>query len=136
MIIKINYLKSLAFPDKEIKAIQFGENSAYQQYAMAPNLVRISIGDLYKEVPGFVESLSFEIDDNTTWANSDEYTDGSNTTFLYPSVIDVSIGIKIIEEHIIEEKSYKYDFDGRQRVKDREIKQIMEALKALGVISK
>jgi hypothetical protein len=135
MIIKINYLKSLAFPDKEIKAIQFGENSAYQQYAMAPNLVRISIGDLYKEVPGFVESLSFEIDDNTVWASSDEYTDGSNTTFLYPSVIDVAIGIKIIEQHQIVDsgKTYKYDFDGKIGKQNREI---VKALQDLGIIPK
>jgi hypothetical protein len=119
MIIKINYLKGLAFPDTDVKAIQFGDASTgiNNQYAMAPNLVKVSIGSLYKEIPGYVESLSFEIDDNTTWPNSDGYDEGTDITFLYPSVVDVSIGLKIIENHKIESgtgttKTYRYDFNG------------------------
>lgn len=139
MITKINYLKSLAFPDMDVKAIAFaGINS---QYAMAPNLIRLSIGSLYKEIPGFIESLSFEIDDNTTWPNSDYSGDGSDTTFLYPSIIDVSIGVKIIEEHKIVDgnggtKTYRYDFDGTQRVKDREFNDVIKSMKELGIIPK
>ncbi len=119
MIIKINYLKGLAFPDTDVKAIQFGDASTgiNNQYAMAPNLVKVSIGSLYKEIPGYVESLSFEIDDNTTWPNSDGYDEGTDITFLYPSVVDVSVGLKIIENHKIESgtgttKTYRYDFNG------------------------
>ena len=155
MITKINYLKSLAFPDKDVKAIAFGTQSSGKnnsQYAMAPNLVRLSIGDLYKNLPGFVESLSFEIDDNTTWPNSanrpdskmnsgmvgsDDAADGS--TFLYPSVVDVSVGFRIIEDHKIisgegSTKTYKYDFDGRQA--DKEYKQVVAALQKMGILSK
>lgn len=118
MITKINYLKSLAFPDTNLKAIAFGGvNSAY---AIAPNLIKVTIGDLYKQLPGFIESLSFEIDDNTIWANSSKIDDTTDSTFLYPSVVDVSIGIKIIENHNIESsgekgdtKTYRYNFDGR-----------------------
>lgn len=136
MITKINYLKSLAFPDKEIKAIQFGETSPFQQYAMAPNLVRISIGDLYKEIPGYIESLSFEIDDNTSWPNSDNYGEGDTITYLYPSIVDVSVGMKIIEDHKITSgeggtKTYRYDFDGNETRRE-----IIDLLKKVGIIPK
>jgi hypothetical protein len=139
MIVKMNYLKSLAFPDTDVKAIAFnGINSAY---AMAPNLVRITIGSLYKEIPGYIETLSFEIDDNTTWGNFDPFGEDA-TQFIYPSVVDVSIGLKIIEDHKIESgtgdtKTYKYDFNGQLQSKDREnLKEIMEALESLGIFPK
>ena len=121
MITKMNYLKSLTFPDADIKAIQFakGDNSSTSQYAMAPNLVKVSIGSLYKNVPGYIESLSFTIEDNTVWPNFDVY-DKDAESFLYPSIIDVSIGMKIIESHGIDSNTknnitsykYKYNFDG------------------------
>jgi hypothetical protein len=61
---------------------------------------------------GYMESLSFSIDDNTVWSNFNpkNESDGDNT--LYPSVMDVSIGIKIIENHKIEDKQFKYNFNG------------------------
>lgn len=135
MIAKINYLKSLAFPDTNIKGIQFGQDDkTNSQYAMAPNLVKISIGSLYKNIPGYVESLSFTIEDNTAWPNFDSFEKDANA-FLYPSIVDVSVGMKIIENHTIsstpptvtnaneenklEKKkqsvadfSYNYNFDG------------------------
>lgn len=121
MITKINYLKSLAFPDMDIKAIQFSksDSTSTSQYAMAPNLVKVSIGSLYKNIPGYIESLSFTIEDNTIWPNFDVY-DKEKDSFLYPSIIDVSIGLKIIESHSINSNQkdnitsykYKYNFDG------------------------
>jgi hypothetical protein len=124
MIKKINYLKSLAFPDSDIKTITSGGKDS--QYAMAPNLVKVSIGSLYKNIPGYIESLSFQIDDNTVWPNPILYDrdktyrekakDKIKTEFLYPSIVDVSISMKIIETHNIESgtgtKTYRYNFDG------------------------
>jgi hypothetical protein len=114
MVKKINYLKSLAFPYDEISEIKYGGETQTSQYAFSPNLVYLSIGDMYKNIFGFIESLSFSIEDNVTWpSNFDDPTD----TFMYPSVVDVSIGMKIIENHKTETQTdittYKYDFDGR-----------------------
>ncbi len=134
MIKKINYLKSLAFPDSNVVTSNFGTTS---QYAISPNIIKFSIGSLYKNIAGYVESLSFEIDDNTSWPkqgksassmlgrsinqigrnsfNSDFETDNNDENFMYPSVVDVSISIKIIENHIIDgstTKVFKYNFDG------------------------
>ncbi len=140
MITKLNYLKSLAFPDSNVVTSKFGTSS---QYAIAPNIVKFSIGSLYKDVAGYIESLSFEIDDMTTWpkAGSDGVyndfdTDNKDNNFMYPSIVDVSIGIKIIENHRIlsgsgNTKTYRYDFDGQLESKD---KKIIEALKKIGLI--
>ena len=156
MIEKINYLKKLAFPDRNIKTIQLGGNDS--QYAMAPNLFKVSIGELYKELSGIIDSLSFTIDDNISWPRYDggdesiietpnpplndnasahikKIKDGFGkmdkyTNFMYPSVIDVSISMKIIETHGIttnaNTKTYRYDFDGRETVK---LKKIFQNLK-------
>ena len=124
MIKKINYLKSLAFPYEQIATIQYSnkdaenpiDEPAYSQYAFSPNLVYLTIGDMYKNMFGFIESLSFSIDDNTTWpnANHNMTKDGDNS--LYPSVVSVSISFKIIENHTTQQKDgitkYKYNFDG------------------------
>lgn len=113
MVKKINYLKSLAFPYDEISEMTYGGNTQISQYAFSPNLLNIKIGDMYPNIFGFIENLSFSIEENTTWpSNFDDPTD----TFMYPSVVDVSIAIKIIENHKTETiggiTKYKYDFDG------------------------
>jgi hypothetical protein len=129
MIKKVNYLKSLTFPYEQISEIKYGDSKETSQYAFSPNLVYISIGDMYKNVFGYIDSLSFNVDENTSWPNAD--ANGNNdgrdalTKFfglehdnhLYPSVIDVSISMKIIENHITETDKggitrYKYNFDG------------------------
>ena len=117
MLKKINYLKSLAFPYEEISEMKYGDDSRTSQYAFSPNLVYLTIGDMYKNIYGYIESLSFEIDDNTVWSNGDPNGRFSADNTLYPSVIDVQIGMKIIENHKTETQGgitkYKYNFDGR-----------------------
>lgn len=119
MIKKINYLKSLTFPFETTSTIYYGEKSDKNaQIGFSPNLLFVSIGDMYKNVFGYMESLSFSIDENVTWVNAeDDFADKASTkSSLYPSVIDVSIGIKLIENsHEIEKgtSTYNYNFDGR-----------------------
>lgn len=132
MIKKINYLKSLAFPDSNVVTSKFGDNN---QYAIAPNIIKFSIGSFYKNVAGYLESISFSIDENTTWAkmgkdgNNDITADNNDDNFMYPSIIDVSIGIKIIETHSLESKegsstkTYKYNFDGLNEAQTYTIKE-------------
>ena len=118
MVKKVNYLKSLAFPDNEISEITYGTNQQSNQYAFSPNLILFSIGDLYKNMFGYMESLSISIDDNTVWSNFNPTNESRGDNELYPSVIDASIGIKIIENHKTEKDGtitkYKYNFDGRK----------------------
>jgi hypothetical protein len=111
MIKKIEYLKSLAFPDEKLSEFSYG-GSQTSQYAFSPNLIFFSIGDLYKNMFGYIESLSFSIDDNTVWSNFNPKNESNGDNTLYPSIMDVSIGIKIIENHKIEDKEFKYNFNG------------------------
>lgn len=134
MIKKVNYLKSLAFPYEEISQMKYGNDKQTSQYAFSPNLVYLTIGDMYKNIYGFIESLSFTVEDNTVWPTADpnglqegrpflQKTFGiENDNTLYPSVIDVSIGMKIIENHKTQTEGnitkYKYNFDGLSYGKD------------------
>jgi hypothetical protein len=140
MIKKINYLKSLAFPYDTISQIQYkkdmgtkntepitqkqlksdsdlGATAESTQYAFSPNLVYLSIGDMYKNLFGFIETMSFTIDENTPWPNSNYNMEDGKSNELYPSIVSVSIGMKIIEQHLETKGTvtkYKYDFDGRK----------------------
>jgi len=127
MIKKINYLKSLAFPYEQVSQITYTNKDAKEktapdyipptsQYAFSPNLVSLTIGDVYQNIFGFIESLSFSIDDNTSWPNSNFNMEKNRDNTLYPSVVSVSIGFKIIENHETTQTGgitkYKYNFDG------------------------
>jgi hypothetical protein len=115
MIRKINFLKSLAFPFDELSAIKY-EGVGNQPLHFSPNLLELTITGLYKNVLGIVDTLSFNIEDNTTWSNFNiNMEDGSDNT-IYPNVINVSFGMKFIENHMIdkagETSTYRYNFDG------------------------
>ena len=86
---------------------------------MAPNIIKFGMGSLYKNVPTILESLSFNIDENVAWPKINTNTDkdyAESENYMYPSVVDVQIGLIVIENHKIEEsngtKVYKYNFDG------------------------
>jgi hypothetical protein len=136
MIQKINYLKSLAFPYEAISEITYVKIKGTAQYAFSPNLFEVSLGDMYKNVFGYLESLSFNVEDTTTWSNFAVNGKGNggnpilgNSTSLYPSVIEASISIKIIENHTTETvngtQTYRYNFDG---IKFPDIKETREPI--------
>ena len=113
MIQKLNELKALVFPYDEITAIKYEGQKDYNQLAYSGNFIELSLGGLYKNMFGFVESLSTSIEDNVAWvSNSQDAKDKP-----YPSVVNVSFGMKIIEQHEIKDgenktKVFKYNFDG------------------------
>lgn len=118
MISNLNSLKELTFPFSELSHIKYsGKDVAL---AFSPNLISLSINGLYKNIFGFVDSLSFSIDDNTSWSTTDPNMVGKGEdTELYPSVINVSFSMKIIEnptlgDHLTkpDTKVYRYNFDG------------------------
>lgn len=132
MIKKIHFLKSLAFPYEEISEMTYA-GSQKSQYAFSPNLVFLTIGDMYKDVFGFIESLSFQVEDNVTWPTLG-VPDIDN--YMYPSVVNVNISMKMIENHKVTSNGgitkYRYDFDGRQMLeleeKKEEQKKLIEKL--------
>jgi hypothetical protein len=142
MISKLNSLRELVFPDKDIAAITYAQSQT-SQLAIKPNLVYLTISGLYNKVLGVMDSLSFSIDDSASWpstipdlkdnpriilGNSDENkrplldAAGNKINYAnpydkpYPSVIDVSVSMKIIETPKIETVGsgsvYSYNFTG------------------------
>ena len=120
IIKKINYLKSLAFPYEKISEMTYGDKKQTSQYAFSPQLFYFSVGDVYTNVLSLLESISFNIEDTVSWPNFQPNgikADKDSDSILYPSVIDASLSIKIIEQglHSIDSatKTYKYNFDGK-----------------------
>jgi hypothetical protein len=118
MIKKINYLKSLAFPFDEVVSVKYnGADANNTPLMFSPNLVYLTMGDMYKNLLGVCDTLSFTIEDNTTWDNFNPNMDDSNkSNDLYPNIVNVAFGMKIIENHKTETTvgitKYKYNFDG------------------------
>ena len=87
----MNFLTSLVYP-------QAYEGEA--GYITAPFL-KLTIGDMYKRKEGFIESLSYGIDDSTPWNTEDEYEslEGKIDTKGYrlPRIINVETTFKFIE---------------------------------------
>jgi hypothetical protein len=117
MISKLNFLKSLAFPYEEISEMTYGNDKQSSQYAFSPNLFYLTIGDMYKNVFGHLDNISFQVQDNVSWPTMG-VEDVDN--YMYPSVIETQISMKIIENHKVVKDGgitrYKYDFDGRDTV--------------------
>ena len=118
MISNLNSLKELTFPFSELSHIKYsGKDVAL---AFSPNLIQLSINGLYEKIFGFIDSLSFSIDDATSWSTTDPNMVGNgDSTQLYPSVINVSFSMKIIENPKLDDhltkadtKVYRYNFDG------------------------
>jgi hypothetical protein len=118
MISNLNSLKELTFPFSEVSHIKYsGKDVAL---AFSPNLIELSINGLYEKIFGFVDSLSFSIDDAASWSTTDPNMTGTGEAVqLYPSVINVSFSMKIIENPILDNHSsrpdikvYRYNFDG------------------------
>lgn len=109
MIMKLNSIKEFAFPNDEVTAVKYEGENDYTQLAFGPNFVYLTIGSLYKRVLGAVDSLSISVEDNVSWQS-----DINNEP--YPSVINVSFSMKIIENHTIKKGKtntrFAYDFDG------------------------
>jgi hypothetical protein len=100
---KLNFLTSLVYP-------QAYEGEA--GYITAPFL-KLTIGDMYRRKEGFIESLSYGIDDSTPWNTEDTYesVEGDINTKGYrlPRIINVETTFKFIETRNNTEKG-KYPF--------------------------
>jgi hypothetical protein len=94
---KLNFLAGLAYPQTSTSFI----------YTVPPFL-KFTLGDMYKNKECFIESLSFEIDDNTPWEiglnpikkgnRIGEVNDkGITANWKLPTIINVNVNIKFIE---------------------------------------
>jgi hypothetical protein len=97
---KLNFLAGLTYPQNQT-------NDTNQPY-ITPPIMKFTLGDMYKNKEGYVDSLSFNVDDTTPWeigfraekednriTNVDN--DGITKNYKLPTIIDVSITVKFIE---------------------------------------
>lgn len=83
---KLNYLTSLCFP------------SQYSRGFMVPPLLKITLGDVYNNQPGYIRSLSYTVDPDTTWETTEP--------FQVPHGVTVNMSYSIIEK--IPQASIRY----------------------------
>jgi len=118
MIAKINSLKELTFPYDEIIAPKYAGLEDYSQLTYTGNFIELSIGGMYNKVFGFIDSLGISVEDNVAWPSGNPYGGTDKNDKPYPSVVNISFSMKIIENHKIESKTnvqrFKYDFDGNE----------------------
>lgn len=107
---KIDFLSSLTYP----------QNKTTDTY-VTPPLLKMTLGNMYKNKLGFIDSLSYTIDDNTPWeigltANTDGTTitglsnTGTLKDYKLPTMINVSMTYKFVEtaSEIAGKKLYHY----------------------------
>lgn len=87
---KVNYLTGLCYP------------STYASGFMVPPFIKLTVGNLYQDQPGYIKSLSHQIDDNTSW----EITPG----YQLPHGLTMNISYAIIEKRQMQTGSEFYPF--------------------------
>ena len=97
---------------------------------VVPPFVELTLGNLYKNRVCFIESLSYNIDDNTPWEVGPTAASGmkddakfkingedtSIDNYKLPKVIDVSITLKLVESKGNTAGNYLYGFDKLPRI--------------------
>jgi len=110
---KLNLLRELVYPSSNLTTIQLNEKNPYKPTVFTPNTIQLSIGDLYKNLKGFVSNLSISVPQETTWASSNPTFLPGNSNIVYPHYVDVSFEMTIIENHTINDKNntitYRFD---------------------------
>lgn len=124
MIKNLNKIRNMVFPTKLSAVAYGGSDSAVGTLAIKPNLMWLTISDIYTKILCIVESVDFSVDDSTSWPTI--YRGDSNSAItlsyekqlgagIYPSVIDVSFTLKVIEAPIIsnsrgEDGDFEYEY--------------------------
>ena len=90
---KINYLVGLTYPSW--KTVGLGKR-------MEAPFINLTIGNMYRHVPGFLSSLSITVEDNSPW----EIEEG----FQLPHAVNVSCEFTHIGQHALASQGIHYDF--------------------------
>lgn len=90
---KLSFLNTFAYPQQYANP-----------YVTAPFL-KFTLGNMYRNKEGFIDSLTFAIDDNTPWEtglphidkNGVQLDDNTLGNYKLPTIIDVNMSIKFVE---------------------------------------
>ena len=77
MMEKLNYMIGLTYPEYESNT----------QRMVGP-FIELTIGDLFRKQPGFLESFSYQVEDNSTWETSKD--------MQFPKYITTTVGFRYI----------------------------------------
>lgn len=92
---KINYITGLCYP------------AQYAEGFIVPPLVKLTIGDLYRDQPGYISSLTNHVDDDVSWE--------TETGYQAPHGITMNISFTVIEKQQMQTNSVFYPF-GQARI--------------------
>lgn len=108
---KLNLLRMLVYPDNKLQTITLKDNN-YSPLVFTPNLIELSIGDLYKNLKGFVSNLAISVPQQASWATSNPNFLKSNSDIIYPTYVNVTFEMTITENHLInDDNTITYRFD-------------------------
>ena len=120
----LDKLRKLVFPDEDISVNQYNNSAQASPMLFNPNLVYLTINGLYDSLFGIIDTLSISIDESTSWGSEDagnaNLSSSTKAPEIFPTVVSVSMGMKIIENPNVKDKKYVYDFTGNtpQTLKD------------------
>lgn len=112
MIKNLDKIRKMTFPEEDVSVTTYALNKVSQISFVQP-MMYLTISGLYNNLLVMVESLSFSIDENTSWSVTDDDMSGVKSE-PYPSVINISFNIKIIEQTQLKENKLSYTFTGRK----------------------
>ena len=104
---KLNYLSTYTMPD-------------FNNSATRPSgpFMRISIGSLFKNTPGFISSLTYTVPDDATWDIAEDAKDTPDAKQL-PMIVDVAMSFTIVGDFRPQLKGRAYSLQGdRDWLKD------------------
>ena len=118
---KLNLLRNLVYPSTDLVSIPLNTFGSYSPLVFTPNTIELTIGNLYKNIKGFVSNLSITVPQEAPWATSNPNFLKNNINIVYPTFVDVSFEMTIIENHKIESDNtitYKFD-DSRETLETK-----------------
>ena len=76
-----------------------------------PPIIRLTLGDMYSKKLGFIESLSYTIDDSYPWEIG--LNSGDLANYKLPQIIDVAVTIKILQNRSTTDGVNLYGFSDK-----------------------
>lgn len=110
----VDKLRKLVFPDEDISVNKYNNSAGASPMLFNPNLVYLTINGLYDNLFGIIDTLSISIDETASWGSEDagnaSLSSSKVAPEMYPSIINISLGMKIIENPDIKDNKYVYNF--------------------------
>lgn len=83
---RLTFLATMVYPQG------YSDNVLYA----TPPIIKFTLGNMYQNKSAFIESLTYTIDDNTTWEDGIQNAHIAKN-YILPKIVDVSITLKLIE---------------------------------------